>query len=64
MTQNLNVNKPLALIIEDEEYLADIFSKALETVGYTTEIILDGAEALERLTNAMPAIIVLTLLKQ
>lgn len=55
------MNEPLALIIEDEYDLADIFSEALHAAGYTTEIINHGEEALERLKVIVPNIIILDL---
>ncbi|HSQ18698.1 MAG TPA: response regulator [Anaerolineales bacterium] len=40
-----------ALIIEDEQDLAAIFSKALEVAGYQTGVIHNGQEALDRLSD-------------
>jgi DNA-binding response OmpR family regulator len=51
----------LALIIEDDEDLAEIFSKALIKLGYETEKILDGQEALNRLEEVVPQLVVLDL---
>jgi len=42
----------LALIVEDDEDLANIFAEALRGVGFEVEIIADGKVAQERLTNA------------
>jgi two-component system copper resistance phosphate regulon response regulator CusR len=50
-----------ALIIEDEEDLATIFSEALKAAGFETEIIYDGAIAERRLREVCPAIVVLDL---
>jgi len=55
------VSKPLALIIEDEADLAEIYSKALQGGGFDIEIIRDGRAALARLNGAEPSIIVLDL---
>lgn len=41
----------LALIVEDEEDLADIFAQAVLRVGYEVEHIADGQVAKERLTS-------------
>jgi len=41
----------LALIIEDDEDLANIFAEALRGVGFKVEIIADGKVAQERLRN-------------
>lgn len=51
--------KHLALIIEDDDYLAEIFSKAFDSVGYRTEIMPDGRTALDRLEQVTPTIITL-----
>ncbi|MBL8089581.1 MAG: response regulator [Anaerolineales bacterium] len=53
MTENL------ALIIEDDEDLSDIFTNALHAAGYKVEAILDGKVAEERLTQVVPKIILL-----
>ena len=49
----------LALIIEDQEDIADIYSNALSLVGFETQIIYDGKVALEQLPNLEPDIIIL-----
>ena len=49
----------LALIIEDDEDLAEIFSKALRKIGYETETIPDGQDALNRLHEVVPQLVVL-----
>ncbi|MEW6287525.1 MAG: response regulator [Chloroflexota bacterium] len=41
----------LALIIEDDLDLADIFAEALRSVGFTVEHATDGKKAQERLLN-------------
>jgi two-component system response regulator AdeR len=52
---------PFALIIEDEDDAATIFSAALQTGGFTTEIIRDGAVAQARLANVTPDVVILDL---
>jgi len=50
----------LALIIEDDEDLANIFAEALRGVGYEVEHIADGRSAQERLkTGKVPFIVLL-----
>lgn len=51
----------LALIIEDDEFLADIFSKALRAAEFQIETVYDGRTALNRLKEAAPAVIILDL---
>lgn len=48
-----------ALIIEDQEDIADIYSNALALADFETEIIYDGKEALELLPNIEPDLIIL-----
>lgn len=49
----------LALLIEDDEDLSEIFTNALQAAGYTVEAILDGKVAEERLLQVVPKVIVL-----
>jgi two-component system KDP operon response regulator KdpE len=55
------MSQPLALIIEDEADLAEIFSQALRAAGFGTEIARDGRQALERLASITPDVVVLDL---
>jgi CheY-like chemotaxis protein len=54
-------SKPLALIVEDDDDLTVIFSKALEAAGYRTEILREGDRAWSRLENVLPTLLVLDL---
>jgi len=51
--------KRFALIIEDQQDIADIYSNALHLTGFDTHIIYDGKEALTQLPNIEPDIILL-----
>ncbi len=53
--------KPLALIIEDDKNLADIFTLSLQAAEFETETIEDGRTALARLAEVTPAVVVLDL---
>lgn len=53
------MNKPLALVIEDDIDLSEIFSMALRSGGFDTEVINDGGTALKRLAGTPPAVIML-----
>jgi CheY-like chemotaxis protein len=53
------MNEHLALIIEDDEDLSEIFGQALSAAGYNTEIIRDGQTALERIKHIVPKVITL-----
>ena len=55
------MNKPLALIIEDDFDLSEIFSAALQRGEFETEIVRDGKAAMERIKGVPPAIIILDL---
>ncbi len=55
------MSKPLALIIEDEADLSEIYSKALQSGGFETMAIRDGKKALEHLATASPNVIILDL---
>lgn len=52
------MTKPLALIVEDDRQLGQIFSLALRK-EFDTEIIMDGQTALDRLALVAPAVVVL-----
>jgi two-component system alkaline phosphatase synthesis response regulator PhoP len=55
------MSNPLALIIEDDENLADIFSLALRRAQFEVEIVGEGKTALARLAETVPAVVVLDL---
>jgi CheY-like chemotaxis protein len=51
--------KNLALVIEDDADLSEIFSRALQSAGFEVEPILDGLVAQTRLKETIPHVIVL-----
>lgn len=53
----MSLQKPIALIIEDDEDLSIIFSEALNSAGFQTEIIRNGRLAMERLAVVTPEIV-------
>lgn len=53
------MSTPFALIIEDHEATALVFSTALETAGYRTETITDGELAKQRLLELIPDMVIL-----
>jgi DNA-binding response OmpR family regulator len=55
------MKKPLALIVEDDLDLSDIFAQALQAAKFETEIIRDGRVALTRLADTQPAMVILDL---
>jgi CheY-like chemotaxis protein len=54
-------NRPLALIVEDNEDQNLVFTMALHHAGYKTESFQDGLMAQKRLTEISPAVVVLDL---
>ncbi len=55
------MDKPVALIVEDDRDIAALFRHVLDVAGYQTEIILDGREAMNRLEVFKPQIVLLDL---
>jgi CheY-like chemotaxis protein len=55
------MKKPLALVIEDEEDLASIFSRVLDMGNFRCQSVRDGSLALEQLTLTLPDLVVLDL---
>jgi DNA-binding response OmpR family regulator len=53
------MTKNIALVIEDDPDLSEIFSKALQAAGFEVETIMDGKIAQDRLKEAVPNVIVL-----
>ena len=50
---------PTAMVIEDDEDIAFIFSEALRAAGFEVEIARTGGEAIARLDTATPDVVVL-----
>jgi len=55
------VEKPFALIVEDDRDIVALFRHVLDLAGYRTEIVLDGKVAVEHLARSMPDIVLLDL---
>lgn len=55
------MEKPFALIIEDDRDISALFRHVLDIAGYHTEIILNGKEAIQRLDSVRPDIVLLDL---
>lgn len=55
------MNKPLALVVEDEYDISIIFAKALQSAGFETQIIRSGDAALLWLSSMTPDVVVLDL---
>ena len=55
------MEKPFALIVEDDRDIAALFRHVLDIAGYHTEIVMHGGEAVERLQSVLPDIVLLDL---
>lgn len=55
------MTEPLALIVEDDEDINEIFRQALTAAGFETEVARDGKTALEFLEKITPTIVILDL---
>ena len=53
----MSTDKPIALIVEDDEDLSIIFSEALNAAGFQTETIRNGQLALDRLHVVTPEVV-------
>ena len=55
------MDKPIALVVEDEYDISLIFARALQSAGYETEIVRSGDTALTWLRAATPNLVILDL---
>jgi two-component system, cell cycle response regulator DivK len=55
------MEKPIALIVEDDRDIVALFRHVLDVAGYQTEIVLDGKDAMDRLGVMRPSIVLLDL---
>jgi two-component system cell cycle response regulator DivK len=55
------MERPFALIVEDDRDIVALFRHVLDIAGYRTEIALDGLEAMHRLENSRPDVVLLDL---
>jgi two-component system cell cycle response regulator DivK len=55
------MDKPFALLIEDDRDVSALFRQVLDMAGYYSESILDGKEAMDRLASVSPDIVLLDL---
>jgi DNA-binding response OmpR family regulator len=53
--------KPLAFVIEDDPSIREVFAEALRANGMEVELLPSGFSAMERLTQAAPALVILDL---
>jgi DNA-binding response OmpR family regulator len=57
----MNMVKPIALVVEDDEDIATLAATALESAGFEAETFADGESALARLEQVVPALVLLDL---
>ena len=55
------MDKPVALIVEDDRDILALFRYVLDIAGYVTEIVMNGKEAMDRLETFQPNIVLLDL---
>jgi two-component system, cell cycle response regulator DivK len=55
------MTKPTALLIEDDRDIAALFRHVLDISGFRTEIVMDGKDAITRLSTVQPDIVLLDL---
>lgn len=55
------MDKPFALLIEDDRDVADLFKHVLDMAGYHSGIVYDGLEAMKQLTSNPPDVVLLDL---
>jgi len=55
------MEKPVALIVEDDRDIVALFRHVLDIAGYHTEIVMNGIEAMERVEKLLPNIVLLDL---
>ena len=55
------MEKPFALIVEDDRDIVSLFRHVLDLAGYRTEIVLHGKVAVEHLSRSTPDIVLLDL---
>lgn len=61
MEKNRCMEKPSALIVEDERDVAALFRHVLDLLGFQTEVVLHGQTAVERLSHSQPDLVLLDL---
>jgi len=54
-------DKPFALLVEDDRDVAALFRHVLDMAGYRSESVYDGLEAMRRLSNSQPDVVLLDL---
>ena len=55
------MDKPFALLIEDDRDIAALFRHVLDMAGYRSESVYDGLDAMERLATIQPDVVLLDL---
>lgn len=55
------MTKPIAMLIEDDRDIAALFRHVLDISGFRTEIVMDGKDAITRLSSVQPDIVLLDL---
>lgn len=51
--------RPLAVVVEDDVFLAEIYSESLKSIGLNVEVFHDGGDAMKALGQLTPDLIIL-----
>ena len=54
-------NQPIAVVVEDDPYLSEIYSDTLRSIGITVETYYDGETAMQKLRGSRLDLIILDL---
>lgn len=53
--------RPLAAVVEDDFFLAEIYSESLQSIGLDVKVFNDGGDAMKELVDLNPNLIILDL---
>lgn len=59
--ENDSKNNALVLIVEDDKFLRELLVSKLEVAGFSTSVAVDGTEALNKIKEESPQLILLDL---
>lgn len=57
----MNAPRPLAAVVEDDLFLAEIYSESLQSIGLNVKVFNDGGEAMKDLAALNPDLVILDL---
>lgn len=57
----MNALRPLAAVVEDDLFLAEIYSESLQSIGLNVKVFNDGGDAMKDLATLNPDLVILDL---